>query len=98
MEIGIASNGLQLGFRTRATQTADTIGVKNVILQEKVWYGWKNITLDGHYVRNSDIYSGGVVYTEAKKGTTYRITCTHYATFGGNELTLYGESSELRYN
>ena len=98
LEIGIASNGLQLSFRTRATQTADEIGVKNVVLQEKVWYGWKNITLNIRYVRNSDLYSGSVVYTEAKAGTTYRVNCTHYAIFDGTELTLYSESKELKYN
>ena len=98
LEIGVASNGIQLSFRTRATQTADEIGVKNVVLQEKVWYGWKNITLDSRYVRNSDIYTGGVIYTDAKKGTTYRVYCTHYAIFDGTELTLYSESSEITYN
>lgn len=96
--LGIASNGLQISFRTRATQTADEIGVKEVVLQEKVWYGWKDIEVGGRCVYDSDMYAGGVVYTNAQKGTTYRVHCTHYAIFNGVELTLYGETSEFQYN
>lgn len=96
--IGIASNGLQLTYRTRATQTADEIGVKDIVLQEKVWYGWKDIPVGNYCTYNSDMYAGGVVYTAAEKGKTYRVHCTHYAKFGGTELTLYGESSEFVYN
>ena len=46
--IGIASNGVSLTFITRATQTADEIGVKNIVLQEKTWYGWKNININNN--------------------------------------------------
>ena len=41
--IGIANNGLLMSFDTTATHVADEIGVKNVVLQEKTWYGWKDI-------------------------------------------------------
>lgn len=96
--IGAASNGVEVSFVTGANQSANEIGVKNVVLQEKTWYGWKNIPISDHYKSNSDIYSGGVVYTGASKGTTYRVYCTHYAKFGSTELTLYNISSELVYN
>lgn len=96
--IGIADNGLLLTFDTTATNVADEIGVKNVVLQEKTWYGWKDIPVSNHYTHNSDFYAGGVVYTLASKGTTYRVKCTHYAKFGSTELTLDNTSSELVYN
>lgn len=96
--IGIASNGLQITFVTSASETATEIGVKDVVLQEKVWYGWKNIPANNYCTYNSDIYTGSVVYTAATKGTTYRVKCTHYAKFGSNELTLSTTSSELVYN
>lgn len=96
--IGIASNGVQVTFVTTATQSVNEIGVKNVVLQEKTWYGWKDIPISNYCTYNSDIYSGGVVYTLAQKGTTYRVKCTHYAKYGSTELTLSNTSSELVYN
>ena len=96
--IGIASNGLLITFDTDATHIADEIGVKNVVLQEKTWYGWKDIPVSNYCTYNSFFYSGDIVYTLATKGTTYRVKCTHYAKFGSTELTLDNTSSELKYN
>ena len=96
--IGIANNGLLMSFVTTATHVADEIGVKNVVLQEKTWYGWKDIPVSNYCKYNSDFYMGDVIYTLATKGTTYRVKCTHYAKFGSTELTLDNTSSELTYN
>ena len=96
--IGIANNGLLMSFDTTATHVADEIGVKNVVLQEKTWYGWKDIPVSNYCKYNSDFYMGDVIYTLATKGTTYRVKCTHYAKFGSTELTLDNTSSELTYN
>lgn len=96
--IGIADNGLLITFDTNATHVADEIGVKNVVLQEKTWYGWKDMPVSNYCKYNSDFYSGDIVYTLATKGTTYRVKCTHYAKFGSTELTLNNTSSELVYN
>ena len=94
----IADNGLYISFDTTATQMANEIGVKNVVLQEKTWYGWKDMPISNYCTYNSDVYSGDIVYTLATKGTTYRVKCTHYAKFGSTELTLDNTSSELKYN
>lgn len=94
----IADSGLYITFDTTATQKADEIGVKNAILQEKTWYGWKDIPMSNYCTYNSDWYAGDIVYTGAAKGTTYRVKCTHYAKFGSTELTLNNTSSELVYN
>lgn len=96
--IGIASNGVQVTLVTTATQRADEIGVKNVVIQEKTLFGWKDIPVSNYCTYNSDLYAGGIVYTLATKGTTYRVKCTHYAKFGSTELTLDNTSSELVYN
>ena len=61
LEIGIASNGVEVSFVTSATQTANEIGVKDVVLQQKTWYGWKDIPISNHSTNNSDIYIGGVI-------------------------------------
>lgn len=96
--IGIASNGVSISFVTHASQVADEIGVKNVVLQEKTWYGWKDIPVSNYYTNNSEMYVGEVIYTNAEAGKTYRVHCTHYAKFGSTELTLYSESNNLVYN
>ena len=97
--VGIANNGLYITFDTTATQQASEIGVKNVVLQEKTWYGgWNDIPMNNYCTYNSDWYSGDVIYTSAKKGTTYRVKCTHYAKFGSTEKTMDNISSELTYN
>ena len=98
LEIGIDSDGVSVSFVTSATQAANEIGVKNVVLQEKTWYGWKNIPINDHYTNNTDMYVGEVIYTKAEAGKTYRVYCTHYAKYGNTELTLYNETSNLVYN
>ena len=97
--IGISDNGLAMTFDTNATYAADEIGVKNITLYEKKPLGgWKEISIPNLSRNNSTFYSGSVVYTLAKKGTTYYVECTHYAKFGSKELTLDNYSSELKYN
>ena len=97
--IGIADNGLAMTFDTNATHEADEIGVKNITLfEKKPLGGWKEIPVSNLSINNSTFYSGSVVYTLAKKGTTYYVECTHYAIFDGEELTLYNYTGELKYN
>ena len=96
--IGMSSSGLSITFTTSATQTASEIGIKNVMLQEKTWYGWKDLPISNYYINNSDSYSGEVIYTNAVSGKTYRAYCTHYAKFGSTELTLYNETNNFVYN
>ena len=96
--IGVADGGLSVTFSTSATQEANEIGVKSVMLQEKTWYGWKDIPISNHYTNNSDFYTGEVIYTNAVAGKTYRAYCTHYAKFGNTELTLYTETNNFVCN
>lgn len=97
--IGIASNGVSITFATNATGTASEIGVKNVVLKEKQpGGGWKDIPISNHYARGTDDYYGGVTYTGAQKGRTYKVSCTHYAIIDGHEYTLNSQTGELVYN
>ena len=96
--IGIRDNGVGLTLITRATANASEIGVKDIVIQEKTLFGWRDIDVDKQYTNNSDMFSGGVVLTSAEKGKTYRAHGTHYAIINGKEYTLYAESSELTYN
>ena len=96
--IGITSGGLSITLDTTASQIANEIGARDIILQEKTLFGWKDITIGNDCTYNSDVYSGGYIYTLATAGTTYRVKCTHYAKFGSKELTLKNTSSELKFN
>lgn len=98
ISLGIASNGLRIICETNSTTRADEIGVKDVVLQEKVNGVWKNINIAGGSEQNSYDYGGSVVYTNAVKGRSYRAHCTHYAKYGSTTKTLYGEVGPIVYN
>lgn len=98
--IGISckSNGVGIEFDTFSTTTADEIGCKDIVLQEKVNGSWRNITINGGSESNSSSYGASAVYTGAVKGRTYRAYCTHYAKYGSTTKTLYNETGEMVYN
>lgn len=98
ISLGIVSNGIEIICETSSTTRADEIGVKDVVLQEKVNGVWKNINIAGGSEQNSYDYGGSVVYTNAVKGRSYRAHCTHYAKYGSTTKTLYGEVGPIVYN
>lgn len=98
ISLGVASNGIRISCDTNSTTRADEIGVKDVVLQEKVNGVWKNINIAGGSEKDSYDYVGSVVYTNAVKGRSYRAHCTHYAKYGSTTKTLYGEVGPIVYN
>lgn len=98
ISLGIGANGVVIACDTNSTTRADEIGVKDVVLQEKVNGVWKNINIAGGSEKNSYDYGGSVVYTNAVKGRSYRAHCTHYAKYGSTTKTLYGEVGPIVYN
>lgn len=96
--VGIASNGISITYITRATENADEIGIKDLVLQEKTTLGWKNISIGTRREYNTERCAGSMVYTGAIKGKTYRVSGTHYAKFGGTEKTLSTVTEEIVFN
>lgn len=96
--VSAASNGVRITCSTNSTLSADEIGVKDVVLQEKVNGSWRNINISGGMERNSSSYNGSIVYTGAVRGRTYRAYCTHYAKYGNTTKTLNNNSGELMFN
>lgn len=92
------TDGVTVEVRTNFTTNADEIGVKDIVLQEKNWYGWKDIKISSGSEKNSDIFSASATYTGAEKGKTYRAKCTHYAVYGGETQTLTSQTAEMVYN
>ena len=86
-------------FSTTCSFTATKVGVRDVYVQEKVWYGWKTIAQAADYDTNSNFFSGQASCTNAEKGKTYRVLCTHYAIdSNGTEHTASNQSEEFVYN
>lgn len=80
IRVNSSSNGMRVTFMTDCVQVASSIGVKDVEIKQKVWYGWKTVaTSSGSQRSNSTSFMGEILYTGAVKGETYRIKCTHYA-------------------
>lgn len=86
MDIYCSSDGMLVEFMTDCAGTASVIGVKDIKIQKKVWYGWKTVaTSDGGERENTDTYAGSVLYTDAEYDETYRVSCVHYADVDGYE-------------
>ena len=78
--------GLCMTFTTSCIGAAKVIGVKDIKVQQKMWYGWKTVlTSDGAESYDSAIFAADLKYADAIKDRTYRVICTHYADLDGYE-------------
>lgn len=81
-----ADEGLVMTFTTSSAEPAKVIGVKDIKVQQKVWYGWKTVLIsDGTELYDSSIFAADLIYSDAIKDKTYRVICTHYADVDGYE-------------
>ena len=84
--LAFTSNGLEMTFSTSSFLDSSVIGVKDIKVQQKMWYGWKTVfTSDGAENHNECVFMGSVTYPDAINGKTYRVTCVHYADHDGYE-------------
>lgn len=86
IDIYCSSDGMLVEVTTDCLGTASVIGVKDIKIQKKVWYGWKTVaTSEGGARENGNTYAGSILYTGAEYGETYRVSCVHYADVDGYE-------------
>lgn len=86
--LAFTGNGLEMTFTTSSVDISSVIGVKDIKVQQKMWYGWKTVfTSDGAENHNEDMFGMGVTYPDAVNGKTYRVTCVHYANYDVYEET-----------
>lgn len=84
-----ADEGLCMTFTTSSAGPAKVIGVKDIKVQQKVWYGWKTVLVsDGTELYDSSIFAADLTYADAIKDKTYRVICTHYADYDGYEESV----------
>ena len=80
--LAFTMDGLRMTFSTSSVKISSVIGVKDIKVQQKMWYGWKTVfTSEGAEDYNEDIFIGELTYPDAVNGKTYRVTCVHYANY-----------------
>lgn len=80
--LAFKTEGLVMTFSTSAVKISSVIGVKDIKVQQKMWYGWKTVfTSEGAENYNEDIFMCETTYPDAVNGKTYRVTCVHYANY-----------------
>lgn len=81
-----ADEGLCITFTTSCAGAAKVIGVKDIKIQQKMWYGWKTVaTSEGTEGYDQAIFAADLIYPDAIKDKTYRVIATHYADVDGYE-------------
>lgn len=84
--LAFTMNGLEMTFTTLCIDIASEIGVKDIKVQQKMWYGWKTVfTSAGAENHDEDMFGLELTYPDAVSGKTYRVICTHYADYDGYE-------------
>lgn len=87
ISVGGDDEGMHIDVITGAVGTASVIGVKDIKIYKKNWYGgWTLVaTSNGGETYNHSISGVSILYKNAVKDATYKITCVHYADVNGYE-------------
>lgn len=76
--------GIHMEISTGTVGDASVLGVKDIKIMKKVWYGWKTVAVSsGGEAYNNSMMGVDIFYDNAEKDETYRVTCTHYADVDG---------------
>lgn len=78
-------DGMHISILTGSVGIASIIGVKDVRIQKKGWFGsWTTVaTSSGGESYDRSQMGIDILYANAEKGATYRILCIHYADVDG---------------
>lgn len=90
--------GMEVCITTVVNGTASIVGVKDIKIKHKVWWGWDTVaTSSGGCVYDSEGMSCTLYYAGAIQGDTYKISCVHYADVDGYH-ELESETTDFIYN
>lgn len=80
-----ASDGMHIDISTGAVGTASVLGVKDVKIYKKTWYGGWDLVAVCSGSESYDRTSMGIsiLYENAVKDAKYKITCIHYGNVNG---------------
>lgn len=92
--MSFGSSGIVIDFETTMNREASVVGVKDIKIQKKVWYGWTTVaTSNGAEGYNRYGCTVEIIYSGAEIGETYRVSCVHYGTVNGEYRELANETS-----
>ena len=92
ISVGCSSEGMDIEIMTGTNATVPVIGVKDIRVEQKMWYGWKLVAVSsGAEDTDASGISVHVVFTGAIKDKTYRVTCIHYADMVYDDVEEYVE-------
>lgn len=93
------SEGMAIDISTGVVGKASVLGVKDVKVKKKTWYGgWETVAVsDGRESYNRTNMGISLIYEGAVEGATYKITCVHYADVNGY-IEGSNDSGEFVYN
>jgi|GEM_PF-1701177 len=99
MDVTYVSTGMVITIFVSTNRTASTIGVKDIEIQKKVWYGWETVaTSAGGGDKNVDTVAYTMKYFNSVYGATYRVKCTLYANVDGYaEIAFVTDGSLCSY-
>lgn len=96
--VSFSSEGMMVDIYTLMNKEASVVGVKDIKIQKKVWYGWSTVvTSEGGGSTNCLSSGCTVIYRGAELGETYRVLCTHYGNTDGGYRELENETSGYVY-
>lgn len=79
-----SDDGMCINITTGSVGRASVLGVKDIQIQKKVWYGWKTVAVcSGGESYDHASMGISILYDNAIKDETYRITCVHYGDVDG---------------
>lgn len=94
ISVGFSSEGLDIEAFTGTNTVVPVVGIKDIRVEQKVWYGWKLVAFaDGAEDTDTAGISVHVVFEDAIKDQTYRVTCVHYADLDYDDEVKYTEGT-----
>lgn len=91
--------GMDIYIVTFVDGEASYVGVKDIIVWHKGWFGiWKEVaTSTGARVDGHSGMGCSIIYSNAVVGDTYKIECVHYAEVDGEYKELPNETAEFKF-
>ena len=79
IDMAYSAEGMRVEIHTDMNMTASVVGVKDIKIQKKGFWGWTTVaTSTGGEAYNVGGCVVTLTYTGIEYGEIYRVTCTHY--------------------
>lgn len=92
ISVGFSEAGMDIEVFTGTNDIVPIVGVKDIRVEQKMWYGWKLVAVSsGAELPDTNGIAVNVVFRGAIKDKTYRVTCIHYADFLYDDVEEYVE-------